>query len=465
MVTIMDYGSGNVGSLAKALARLGVEHRLACDPEAIAASDRVILPGVGHFGAVMAALEQRGLRAPILQYLRSGRPFLGICVGLQVLFEGSEEAPGVAGLGLWPGTVRRFAPGPHKVPHVGWARPQAIQPSRLLAGLGAEAAFYFTHSYYVPAGAPTTHRVDYNNRFLAAAEAGAVAGAQFHPEKSGAAGLAVLANFAGAAPLSPAPALVAGVAAGPMRRLIACLDVRGGRVVKGVSFVNLRDCGDPAALARAYNQAGVDELMLLDIAASPEERPILLDTVRRVAAELFVPFAVGGGVRGLADAAALLQAGADKVSVNTAAVARPELIEELARDLGSQAVVAAIDARSRPGGWEVCVNGGRVPTGREVVAWAREAEQRGAGEILLTSMDRDGGQAGFDCELPRAVSAAVAIPVIASGGAGTAADLAEVLGRGGADAVLAASILHDGRVTIADLKRELAAAGIAVRPC
>ncbi|HVA64558.1 MAG TPA: imidazole glycerol phosphate synthase cyclase subunit, partial [Terriglobales bacterium] len=231
------------------------------------------------------------------------------------------------------------------------------------------------------------------------------------------------------------------------------------------SFLNLRDCGDPAALARAYNQAGVDELMLLDIAATPEERPILLDTVRRVAAELFVPFAVGGGVRGLADAAALLLAGADKVSVNTAAVARPALIEELARELGSQAVVVAMDARARTGGWEVYVQGGRAPTRRDVVAWAREAEQRGAGEILLTSMDRDGRQAGFDCELTRAVSAAVAIPVIASGGAGTAADLVEVLGHGGADAALAASILHDGQTSIADLKHELAAAGIAVRPC
>jgi len=178
-----------------------------------------------------------------------------------------------------------------------------------------------------------------------------------------------------------------------------------------------------------------------------------------------VPFAVGGGVRGLGDAAALLQAGADKVSVNTAAVARAALIEELARELGSQAVVVAMDARAIAGGWEVRVNGGRTAAGREVVAWAREAEQRGAGEILLTSMDRDGGQAGFDCELTRAVSAAVAIPVIASGGAGTAADLVEVLGRGGADAALAASILHDGQVSIADLKRELAAAGIAVRPC
>lgn len=185
MISIIDYGSGNIGSLGKALARLGVEHRLTCDPDEIAASERVILPGVGHFGAVMAALEQRRLRAPLLQYLHSGRPFLGICVGLQVLFAGSEEAPGVAGLGLWPGKVRRFAAGPNKVPHVGWARPQALRPSRLLAGLGAEAAFYFTHSYYAPAGEEATHSVAYNDRFLAAAEAGTVAAVQFHPEKSG----------------------------------------------------------------------------------------------------------------------------------------------------------------------------------------------------------------------------------------------------------------------------------------
>lgn len=248
------------------------------------------------------------------------------------------------------------------------------------------------------------------------------------------------------------------------KRVIPCLDVDGGRVVKGVGFIDLRDAGDPVALGARYDAAGADELVLLDITATHERRETVVSLARRVADEVFIPFTIGGGVRSVADAQAVLDAGADKVSVNSAALERPALIEELARTFGCQCVVVAIDAKADGrGGWEAFLAGGRRPTGRDALAWAREAAERGAGEILLTSMDRDGTTSGYDLQLTRAVCAAVGVPVIASGGAGEVRHLAEAL-QAGADAVLCASIFHYGRHAVAQVKEALAAAGIPVRP-
>ena len=256
------------------------------------------------------------------------------------------------------------------------------------------------------------------------------------------------------------------------RRIIACLDVRDGRVVKGVQFVDLIDAGDPAALAHRHAQEGADEIVLLDITATHEGRKTLLDTVRRTAQQLFVPFTVGGGIRTADDAAAVFEAGADKVSINSAALADPDLIGEIGASFGAQAVIVAIDARrdlqaaDSVCGARVFTHGGRKDTGRTAVEWAREAEARGAGEILLTSMDSDGTRAGFDCELTAAVSSAVQIPVIASGGAGTVAHFAEVFGAGRADAALAASIFHFGVSSSRAIKQQLIESGIPVRlPC
>ncbi len=250
------------------------------------------------------------------------------------------------------------------------------------------------------------------------------------------------------------------------KRIIACLDMDGGRVVKGVKFRNLRDAGDPAECAAAHARSGADEIVLLDITATSGNRNTLLGAVRSTARSLFVPFTVGGGIRQLDDAAAVFDAGADKIAINSAAVRDPTLIGKIAGRFGSQAVVVAIDARKSDTGFEVCVSGGRVPTGRNAIEWAREAAACGAGEILLTSMDRDGTQSGFDCELVRAVAEAVSIPVIASGGAGSAPDFIEVFRDGRADAALAASIFHFGLEDIAELKRELREASIPVRwPC
>jgi len=252
------------------------------------------------------------------------------------------------------------------------------------------------------------------------------------------------------------------------KRIIACLDVNAGRVVKGVQFVDLRDAGDPAELAKAHSESGADEIVLLDISAAHERRATLLDTVRKAARQLFIPFTVGGGIRTLEDAAAVFAAGADKISINSAALADPALIPRIAERFGSQAVVVAIDAKQckNGSGWTAFTHGGRVDTGHDAVAWAREAEARGAGEILLTSMDRDGTGVGFDCNLTRAVADAVRIPVIASGGAGGAAHFTEVFREGHADAALAASIFHYGFSRLSDLKQELGKQGIPVRwPC
>jgi imidazole glycerol-phosphate synthase subunit HisF len=250
------------------------------------------------------------------------------------------------------------------------------------------------------------------------------------------------------------------------RRIIPCLDVDGDRVVKGVNFVGLRDAGDPANLAARYNAEGADELVVLDIAASRDHRPTFLETIRRVAAELAIPLTVGGGIRSVEDARAVLRAGADKVTVNTAAVARPHLISEMSREFGAQAVVLAIDAKADAGRWRVMVRGGRDSTERDAVAWASEAVALGAGEILVTSVDRDGTQAGFDVALTSAISSAVSVPTIASGGAKLPEHFANIFINGKADAALAASIFHDGIQPIRQLKQFLCDRGLAVRlPC
>jgi cyclase len=247
-------------------------------------------------------------------------------------------------------------------------------------------------------------------------------------------------------------------------RVIPCLDVDGGRVVKGVNFVGLRDAGDPVELAARYDAEGADELVFLDITASSDARETMVDVVARTAEQVFIPLTVGGGVREVEDVRRMLRAGADKVSFNTRAVAKPEVVQQASEEFGAQCIVVAIDARRALRGWEVYTHGGRKPTGLDAVSWAAEVVRLGAGEILLTSMDRDGTREGYDLELLRAVTAEVSVPVIASGGVGTLEDLADGIAEGGADAVLAASIFHFGQHSVREAKEFLAARGIPVRP-
>jgi cyclase len=450
-VAVVETGLANVASVLASLSRLGARVRRVERADEVSAAERLVLPGVGAFGPAMETLTARGLVEPLRARLLARRPTLGICLGLQLWAEASEESPGVAGLGVIPGAVRRLGPGV-PVPHMGW------NPA---SGLGH---VYFANSFGLgaaPAGWSVA-RTRHGGVFVAALEDGPVLGCQFHPELSGALGEALLgAWLAGRPALGGAPEVEVGELAA---RIIPCLDVKDGRVVKGVRFQGLRDAGEPAAQAARYAAQGADELVVLDVSATDEGRRTALATVRAVRAELSIPLTVGGGVRGVDDAAALLDAGADKVSVNTAAVARPELLTELAARFGRQCTVLALDAARRAdgAGHEVVVRAGKERTGQDAVAWAQEAEARGAGELLLTSWDRDGTRDGYDLELLAKVSAAVRIPVIASGGASHAGHLAEALDAG-ASAVLAASIFHDGELTVGALKERLAERGREVR--
>jgi imidazole glycerol phosphate synthase glutamine amidotransferase subunit len=460
-IAVIETGVANVASIVNAFGRLGVHVTLTRDPAVVREATRVVLPGVGAFGAAAAELRTRGLDDALRERIAGGAPLLAVCLGMQLLCDGSDEAPGVRGLGVVPGICRRL-PDDVRVPHLGWNRVVADPGARFVDT--AEAAF--ANSYALreaPSGwtaSWTTHGVP----FVAALERGGTLACQFHPELSGAYGEAVLSRWLGlvdGTPRTNASTRTAGL----LRRIIPCLDVRGGRVVKGVNFQALRDIGDPAARAACYEAQGADEIVMLDIAAAPEGRDTQVETVRRVRVAVRIPLTVGGGVRSVADARRLLGAGADRVSVNTAAVQRPELLGELADAFGRQCTVLAIDARRRGQVWEPLIVGGRSPAGgegRDVVGWAREGAERGAGEILLTSWDADGTRNGHDLELLRAVVSAVRVPVIASGGIGTRTHVVEAF-QSGADAVLAASVLHDGDETVRGIKAYAAARGIAVR--
>jgi imidazole glycerol-phosphate synthase subunit HisF len=494
-IALIDYRAGNLTSVRKALAAAGAEVFTPDAPGEIAGADGLIVPGVGHFEAT--AVLDAPWREAILAHARAGKPLLGICLGLQFLFEGSTEAPGLPGLGLLPGRCGKLGPdwdptvqlsaegwADFKVPHVGWNAVNPTRPSRILTGVAPGVQAYFTHSYAAPvteASAATTGTGP--NVFASVVERGAIFGLQFHPEKSGDVGLTMLRNFCsatGAQSAHSSQPWADGVAGSSIsaptgstlhqasKRIIACLDVRDGQVVKGVRFEGLRSAGDPAELAARYNVEGIDEVVILDVTATLETRRALADTIRQVARTLFIPLAVGGGIRTEADAAAVVEAGADKVSLNSAALKDPDLIARLAVRYGSQAVVVAIDAKrgpttAGPDGFAVYARSGTSAAGRDAVEWAREAADRGAGEILLTSMDRDGTRSGFDCELTAAVSRAVSIPVIASGGAGTLDHFAEVFTRGRADAALAASIFHFSEHGVSDLKTYLAERDIPMR--
>ncbi len=481
-VVVLNSGVANLASVLNAFERLGAPAEVVDDAGEARGAERVVLPGVGAFGAGLAALRAKGLDQVALDAAANGTPLLAVCLGLQMLCEASEEDPGVPGLGIVPGTVRRL-PAHVRVPHLGWNLvvqgpgtgdhgPGNGSPGSRFVVDGYAA---FANSYALrdaPAGwgvAWTTHGAD----FVSALERDNVLACQFHPELSGPWGRELLerwllqqpstlrgtrSGLRNPAPRATRPTPLPGLT----RRLIPCLDVRDGRVVKGIKFQSIRDAGDPAERAALYEEQGADEIVILDIAASPKERDTQVETVRRVRAVLGIPLTVGGGVRTVEHARALLAAGADKVSVNTAAVRRPELLAEMAGAFGRQCVVLAIDARRAGEGWEVLVMGGGESTGIDAVEWARRGTQLGAGEVLLTSWDRDGTRSGCDLELLRAVTGAVSVPVIASGGIGTREHAAEAFAAG-ADAALAASIFHDDQDTVDEIKRDLEARGIKVR--
>ena len=515
MITLLDYGAGNVRSVMNAIEKLGDRVMVARTGQDILNADKLLFPGVGSFGSMMSILRQKRFVEPLLAYLGSGRPFFGICLGMQALFEGSDEAPEETGLGVLPGRVKRFAVD-LAVPHIGWNGISVKQPTDLFYGLDGDEKFYFVHSYHVTADDPADilTTTDYGYSFVSAVQRGGIQGTQFHPEKSGASGLTLLENFIrkdrelAIPPKSPSHTRLA-------KRIIACLDVRANDrgdlvVTKGDQYDvredgDVRNLGKPVELAGRYFEEGADEVTFLNITGFrdfPLEDMPMIRVLEETSRNVFVPLTIGGGIRDFTDrngraytalevAAEYFRSGADKISIGSDAVYIVEdylktgnktgksAIEQISYVYGNQAVVISIDPRrvyvdspdqtshptvetgvTGPQGQRYCwfqctVKGGREGRDVDAVTLARTCELLGAGEILLNCIDRDGTSMGFDIELINAVKQAVTIPVIASSGAGCEAHFAEVFEKTGAESALAAGIFHRREVPISAVKAYL----------
>ncbi len=524
MITLLDYGAGNVRSVINAIESLGESVKLVSSGEDILSAERLIFPGVGNFGSLMETLERRGLVQALRQYLEADRPFWGICLGLQALFERSEEAPGVRGLGFIKGGVKRFTTS-LSVPHIGWNGLTFKKPSAIFQGLRGDEKVYFVHSYHV---APeeegvTLTTTDYGYSFVSAVQKGRVIATQFHPEKSGQTGLRMLENFL----KRPDDEVIPQINTRQTRlakRIIACLDVRSNDqgdlvVTKGDQYDvrekgEVRNLGKPVALARRYYQEGADEITFLNITAFrdfPLKDMPMLEVLRQTSKNVFVPLTIGGGIRDFTDrdgrhysalevAAEYFRSGADKISIGSDAVLIVEeylkrggpsgdsAIEAISRVYGNQAVVISVDPRRvyvespesvrhhvidteipGPKGerfcWYQCtIKGGREGRDLDAITLVKVCERLGAGEILLNCIDKDGTNSGFDIELIRAVKEAVSIPVIASSGAGRPEHFSEVFEKTGAEAALAAGIFHRQEVSIGEVKEHLREKGIEIRP-
>ena len=484
-ITILNTGIANTASVTAAFTRLGTQVELTDDADRARAATHLVLPGVGAFGPGIDTIRALNLDTVITERIADDRPTLCVCLGLQLLCTTSDESPGARGLGVIDAHAAAF-PDTVRTPQFGWnwVGWNQISPTTNARFLTPGHA-YFANSYRlttIPEGW-TPALADHAGPFVAALERGNTLACQFHPELSGPWGLALLRRWISGERVT-VPDAEAQTDPGVTNRVIPCLDIRDGRVVKGVKFQNLRDAGDPVEQSSAYEAQNADEIVILDVSATPEGRSTAVETVAAVRANLSIPLTVGGGVKQLPDALALLDAGADKVGINSAAVENPAIIRELADRVGTQCVVLAIDAarrldpspapaprgtgfqpvtpRSPSSPWEVVTRSGTNRTGLDAVAWARTGARNGAGEILLTSYDRDGTHEGYDLDLIRAIAGVVNIPIIASGGASNAAHMADAIDAG-ADAVLAASIFHDGHTTVGDIKDDLVRAGIAVR--
>lgn len=528
MITLLDYGAGNVRSVRNAITKLGFEVQDVTSPEDILQADRLVFPGVGNFGNAIHILKERGYFEPLRQYLLADRPFLGICLGLQTLFEGSEEAPGVSGLGIIPGVVGKFDEKARSVPQIGWNGLNIRKASPLFNGYGGEK-FYFVHSYRAMATAANNEwlltTTDYGDEFISSVQKGQVMACQFHPEKSGEAGLNIFKNFLGAGDLAAGSGKVIPPTA-PTRlakRIIACLDVRtndaGDLVVTKGDQYDVRDkgvvrnLGKPVDLARRYYEEGADEVTFLNITAFrdfPLKDQPMIEVLLRTSEEVFVPLTIGGGIReykasdgvhytSLDVAAEYFRSGADKISIGSDAVLTVEeylktgkatgmsSIEQISRVYGNQAVVISVDPRRvyvkspddtthntiktaspGPDGKEYCwyqctIKGGREGRDLDVMQLVTVCEKLGAGEILLNCMDKDGTNSGYDLELIQMVKEQVTIPVIASSGAGKVEHFSEVFKVTDVEAALAAGIFHRKEVPISDVKKHLLEEGIEIR--
>ena len=526
MITLLDYGAGNVRSIRNAITKLGYHVRDVSGPDDIEKASKIIFPGVGSFGSAMQVLHEKGVVEPLREHIRRGKPFLGICLGLQTLFKGSEESPDIPGLGAIDGYVRRFDDQSLSVPHIGWNGVKQKKPSRLFAGYQGEK-LYFVHSYY-----PIIEKdsdwvlttTDYGGEFVSGVQKGNVAAIQFHPEKSGSAGLRILENF-----LAPDALTFDRVEYNPpertrlAKRIVACLDVRANDegdlvVTKGNRYDvrekgSVRNLGEPVKLARRYFEEGADEICFLNITGFrdfPLKDIPMLEVLRKTSENVFIPLTIGGGIRGYIDsdgreysaldvASEYFRSGADKVSIGSDAVYEAEqflatgkktgrsAIEQISKVYGEQAVVVSIDPRrvyvdspdqtphhtiptaeAGPNGEKYCwyqctVKGGREGRDIDASQLAQACEQLGAGEILLNCIDRDGTNLGYDLELTRDITQAVRIPVIASSGAGRVEHFHEVFTQTDAEAALAAGIFHRKEVSINAVKNYLRERRVEVR--
>ncbi|MFN2366267.1 MAG: imidazole glycerol phosphate synthase subunit HisF [Desulfurivibrionaceae bacterium] len=529
MITLLDYGAGNVRSVRNAIKELGFEVKDVASPEDILRADKLIFPGVGNFITAIQRLNELDYIEPLLEYLRGDRPFMGICLGLQTLFEGSEESPGVPGLGLIPGMVGRFDDSRGSVPQIGWNGINIRKESPLFDNYRDEK-FYFVHSYRAVATPENRDwllsTTDYGEEFISSVQKGNVIACQFHPEKSGLAGLNIFKNFLGARDLAVKSAGAARQVKTKTRlakRIIACLDVRANDagdlvVTKGDQYDvrekgEVRNLGKPVELARRYYEEGADEITFLNITAFrdfPLRDQPMIEVLRRTSENVFVPLTIGGGIRNytgsdgvfyssLDVAAEYFRSGADKISIGSDAVHTVEeylktgkktgmsSLEQISRVYGNQAVVVSVDPRRiyvnspeetdhytirtaapGPNGEEYCwyqctVKGGREGRDLDVVQLVRTCQELGAGEVLLNCMDRDGTGLGFDLELTRMVKENVTIPVIASSGAGRVEHFSEVFEKTGVEAALAAGIFHRREVPIEAVKSHLQASKIETR--
>jgi glutamine amidotransferase/cyclase len=515
MITLLDYGAGNVRSVINALESFGETVVLVDTPADIEKAERLVFPGVGNYGAMMQILRKKGLVEPLQHYLHSNRPFFGICVALQALFESSEEAPEEPGLGFLAGRVKRFTTD-LAVPHIGWNGIKVHQPSRIFNGFTGEEKLYFVHSFHVEADntADILTTTDYGYEFVSSIQKGNIVATQFHPEKSGRAGLKVLENFLDSTREAIVPRRCPEITK-LASRIIACLDVRSNDqgdlvVTKGDQYDvrekgAVRNLGLPVELARDYYQQGADEITFLNITAFrdfPLQDMPMMDVLRQTSKNVFVPLTIGGGIRNFTDcngkhytalevAAEYFRSGADKISIGSDAVLIVEevlktgkstglsSIEQIARVYGNQAVVISVDPRRvyvaspdevnhtvtetafpGPNGEKYCwyqctIKGGREGRELDAVTLAKICEQLGAGEILLNCIDKDGTNSGFDLELINSVKNAVTIPVIASSGAGSAEHFLEVFNKTQAEAALAAGIFHRREVPIGEVKQTL----------
>jgi imidazole glycerol-phosphate synthase len=528
-ITLLDYGAGNVRSVRNAIRKLGYSVQDVKSPEDILRAEKLIFPGVGSFGLVMTRLQERGYVEPLKKRISENKPFLGICVALQALYEGSEESPGVHGLGIIPGQVVRFADKALSVPQIGWNGIRILKDSKLLRGYANEK-LYFVHSYHAKVEDTDSQWMmavtNYGTEFVSAVERGNISAFQFHPEKSGIAGLKILENFlaqdTGLRVLETKPAIQVQDTK-IAKRIIACLDVRSNDngdlvVTKGDQYDvrhegEVRNLGKPVELARRYYEEGADEITFLNITGFrdyPLQDQPMLEVLEKTSENVFVPLTIGGGIREFTDASgkistsldvasAYFRSGADKVSIGSDAVDAVEeylrtgvktgksSIEQISVVYGAQAVVISVDPRRvyvhspegtahvtistdspGPGGerfcWYQCtVKGGREGRDVDVVQLVKSCEELGAGEILLNCIDRDGTNSGFDLELINLVKRSVSIPVIASSGAGRASHFVDVFRETSTDAALAAGIFHRKEVTIQEVKDAVRAVGIEIR--